>query len=256
MQRSGLGAGRRAPARNLCALLLQLARRPPGGHPALRSSCFQSAEVRPAGLEPPQRRRPAGVSGNRFCSPGLRLPTSLQDGHRHDHDSVVAGVGGGGPCLRGQHVGAAEGGRRCPRAPSACRRRPAHRSFWGGATGRPFICLQVARDAEGRGSQPAGLTTALRPAAGTRPGRGGPAASARAGAAEPEPKHPVESGRLLGDSLEQSASDGVGRAAGRPGRAAVAGRRRGRGNLGRLRGHKGRKYLELDNVRGSHSGDA
>lgn len=164
--------------------------------------------------------------------------------------------GGGPPCLRGQHVGAAEGGRRCPRTPSACRRRPAPRSFWGGATGRPFICLQVARDAEGLGSQPAGLTAALRPAAGTRPGRGGPAASARAGAAEPEPKHPVESGRLLGASLEQSASDGVGRAAGRPGRAAVAGRRRGRGNLGRLRGHKGRKYLELDDVRGSHSGDA
>ena len=50
---------------------------------------------------------------------------------------------------------------------------------------------------------------------------GGPAASARAGvrpggAAEPEPEHPGESGRMLGDGLEQSASDGVGRAAGRP----------------------------------------
>lgn len=280
MDPRGFGAGRRALGTNRSALLLQLARRPPVRHPDSGAGASSRRKRDPLRWSVRSAAAQPGDLGSRFCSPGLRLRNFLHDGHRKAHGSVVAGLGAPPASAGNTWAWRGGGGQRSPRAPPA-RRRPAPRPPQGGATGRPFIGLQVAGDAEAQGSQPAGLAAALRPAVGTGLGRGERAGGGRRGAsggggrarrgrgrAGPRGRSrstPGESGRILRWILRWNGAhprEWAGRPAGLGERRWRGGGEAGgsllplRGNLGRLRGHKGRDYLGPDDVRASHLGDA
>lgn len=261
----GLGGG--LSLANLSALLLQLARCPPVGRPDSRAGASRRRKRDPLGWSLRSAAAQLGDLGNPFCPPGLCLPIFLHDGHRNAHDSVVAGVGAPHPPASAGNKWARRGAGRPAVPPLPSRPPPPPRPPPASGRGhRPPLYLPAGRPGR-RGPRVLGdLAPRHAPARsrywagerGTGGGRRGCSRGrrSRAQGAEPEPGHPrVRAGgrwgtRWNGTHLREWAGPRW------PGRGEARGSLLPlRKNVGRLQGHKGCDYLELDDdMRGSHLG--